>query len=251
MSSVSVARKIPLLDCFSASPLEDIPLSGQDLETYEKIAEVVKSFCQKIDLPPSMVVLTNSPSWQNLFAYFCVPTKCFSSETRDRIIKVWVEKSPFPIPDDCQKTMKKIAEVERAIFTSMAVDEWSALIGHELGHAWLNHHLKAFYSESVRREEQKVASLKHDRAQERICDFIGAYLTSPQAAAEAMKKESANAQVDDRGDATHPSFAERIRYLSEWIDDPRLKQPLTKELVLEVGGPDFQEAAAIYEKYGR
>lgn len=50
---------------------------------------------------------------------------------------------------------------------------------------------------------------------------------------------------------THPPFEERIQDMAKWKDDPRLKMGLTEELIMEVGGPDFQEAVSIYRQYGR
>ncbi len=253
MSSPVEVRKVSLWDGYFMRPLDEegIALSGDDLKTYEKIESIVKEFCHKLDLTESTVVLSTSPGWSNFHDHFFIPAKCFSEETRNQIDQVWAEKSRYPIPDEYKKTLAKIATVEREIFTSMSVDEWRMVIGHELGHAWLNHHFKAFYSQSIQIEEKPVANSKHDRAQEKVCDFIGVYLTSPQVGMEALRKECANSQVNDSGDATHPPLKERIQYISEWVDDPRLKEKLTEELVLKMGGADFQEAVPIYVKYGK
>lgn len=178
MSAVLEGRKVALWDYLFMRPLDEvgIELSGKDLETYEKIEGIVKTFCKALSLPESTVVLSTFPSWSNCHNYFFVPTKCFSAETRNRIYQVWTGKSRYPVDDEIKQTIVKMAAIESEIFISQSVEEWSMLIGHELGHAWLNRYFKAFYSQSLQIEGETMPRREHDRAQEKICDFIGVSL---------------------------------------------------------------------------
>lgn len=202
MSSALEVRSIPLWDTFANRPLNEVTvdLSGEDLETYKEIEAVVQQFAQKLGFPQAhTVTLSTAPGWCNFQNIFFVPTKCFSDETRTKIYRVW-EENNSQFPKEIKDRIVKISAVERRIFTSMSPDEWKMLIGHELAHAWLNLHFKAFYSDSTMIEGKKVAQRKHDRAQERICDFIGVHLTSPEVGMEAMRKEEENHEFNHNED---------------------------------------------------
>ncbi len=85
-----------------------------------------------------------------------------------------------------------------------------------------------------------------------ICDFIGAKFSSPEAAVSAMKKIESSTPADYLSEQdSHPHPAIRVEYISKWKDDSRLAQEMTKEMALDIGGPDFRAAAPIYAEHGR
>lgn len=250
MTAASNISSFPFFDSLRMRPLDGtmVELFGEDLRTAEKIAKIVKEFSEKLNLTESRVVLTNNPDWASLFQLLPIPLKCFSEETQDKIHQA----NRFPLDKKTREAIDKITLIERKIFTSFSDDELKWTVGHEMGHIYLSEHFKMLKSDSIEIDGKRVASLKHDRAQERVCDFIATYLTSSESGIRALGKEiENNPNINENKEGDHPSFVERIEYLTNWENDPRLSEPFTKDLLLNIGGEDFQEAVEIYQKYGR
>ncbi|MGD2168679.1 MAG: M48 family metalloprotease [Chlamydiota bacterium] len=244
------ATSFPFFDSLRMRPLDGtmVELLGEDLKTAEKITKIVKEFSEKLNLSESRVVLTNNPDWASLFQFLPIPLKCFSEETQDKIHQA----SRFPLNKEAKEALDKITLVERKVFTTFSDDELKWVIGHEMGHIYLSEHFKTLKSTSIEIAGKRVADLKHDRAQERVCDFIATYLTSSESGIRALRKEiENNPNINENEEGDHPSFAERIEYLTNWGKDPRLSELFTENLLLDIGGEDFQEAVKIYQKYSR
>jgi len=250
MAAASNNSSFPFFDSIHMRPLDGtmVELSGEDLKTAEKITKVVKEFSEKLNLTESRVVLSNNPDWASLFSFLPIPLKCFSEETQDKIHQA----NRFPLNKETREALDRITLRERKVFTSFSDDELKWIVGHEMGHIYLSEHFKMLKSSSIEIDGKRVASLKHDRAQERVCDFIATYLTSSKSGTRALEKEIVNnPNVNENEENDYPSLAERIEYLTNWGKDPRLSESFTENLLLDIGGEDFQEAVKIYQKYNR
>ena len=229
-----------------------IELSGQDLEMTEKIEKIAKKFTSCLGLEDTNLMITSTISgtfFSSSFSTINIPASIFSEETRINIDRPILARFKLDTDEETLTSLIKAANSMRELFSSLSLNELEYIIGHEIGHYWLEKNFAAFTSTCMKFCENFVTETKHDRKLEKICDFIGAKLSSPEAGMTSMMKSS-KITPDPSEIDSHPKYSERITYLASWISDPRLNQILSKELAADIGGDVFREAVPIYMKHG-
>jgi hypothetical protein len=212
MSTQGSTRTFDIL-CVGFNRSFPFDLSEKDLLAAESIEKTVGIFDRILGSKRTLTLIPTfiNSSFCAFYDFFPIPTCCFSEETQKKIDKTACEQLGFALREEDQQTIDKEASTQRMMLSSYAPDELEFIIGHETGHTWLIRNFKAFNSQSLKVGGETVADLKHDRAQERICDFIGIKLSSPDAGIRAMEKISmAKSSYDAKVYQSHPSCAERI-----------------------------------------
>ena len=229
-------------------PISSTDLSGPDLQFLENMESKINALVQKAGICSANItigIIVHKP-WPAIFSrlknlnneesaspHFIhdirIPVQFLSNKKNKEI------KDSFTNPSTQKKGWKKKFKPYSG-FTKLAKTlpprELDFIIAHEIAHLILAEHFKIFGRYENR--DQIVI--------ERVADFIGAALTSPQSAADCFKTVR-DSRIRLHTNEQHPSLKARIRYSSQWEENPDLFSNLSKEKILKIGGPIFQNIA--------